>query len=237
MVRFKFSVLFYSKSKNLILAQNIKQTLSEFKSCLINTFEIDEVLLKKYSRIDVLILDFTKEILDDRSLVLLTKLLEQGYIKNILSIKGDIGPKTNFFAIKNDEDFFENLKNYFTNIISQTNLSKYETQNLCYQKLFGDFLLDYGFSMKQKGFSMIVDALSFLFSKDCTDKNMNKGVYLLLANKYQTSVSNVEGNIRKGISTAYNKHEKLPFSYCPTNKEFIKHCYTELYNKIYQIKL
>lgn len=230
----KLTCLFYSKNANNDIAYQIKNMLNRFNYFTIYVQDIDDIILKKFSNINFLILDYTDNILDEKSKQLLIKLVDSGYIKRLLIVKSknDVS-QYNFPSIEYDSNNFnENLQTIITKVLSMpiTNLKVCDA--LCV-KIIGNYLLNIGFSLRHIGYSMLIDTVTYLYANNCTIRSLNKDIYVYLANKYDKKISSVEMNLRKSITLAHSRSKNFPFSYSPTNKEFITHTVTELYDKIY----
>ncbi len=171
--------------------------------------------------------------LDSKSQQLISKLVDLGYIKRILIIKSFVDVKEyQYPAISYNSNFVENLNNVVTKILSTPTNNLKVCDALCV-KIIGNYLTSIGFSLRHIGYSMLIDTITYLYANNCTIRSLNKDIYVYLANKYDKKVSSVEMNLRKSISLAHSRSKNFPFNYSPTNKEFITHTVTELYDKIY----
>lgn len=229
----KLTSLFYSKNANSNLANMVKVSLTHFNYFTIYVQDIDDIILKKFSTVNFLILDYTETALDDKSQQLIDKLMELGYIKRLLIIKS-----ANDFnqyqhpTITYNLDFNKNLNEIVTKVLSVPTHNLKVCDSLCV-KIIGNYLVSIGFSLRHIGYSMLIDTITYLFANNCTIRNLNKDIYVYLANKYDKKVSCVEMNLRKSISLAHSRSKNFPFKHSLTNKEFITYTATELYDKIY----
>ena len=230
----KSTAIFYSENSNANLGFIVKNILNEYGLYTIYLKDIDDIILKKFSEINFLILDLVNSNLDEKSFCLINKLVESGFIKRILSIKDN---KTSLkFTEENSLLFDEDINLKLTNKVKEIMNHKINTTKFCdssWVKIIGDYLQSIGFSLKHEGYSIMIDAVIYLMSNNCIVRKLNKDLYVFLANKYNKKVSCIEMNIRKSIKMAYEKNKNFPFLYCPTNKEFITHMITQLYDKIF----
>ena len=230
----KSVAIFYSENADCILASKVKETLNKFKIYTIYLKDINDILLKKFSDVDFLILDYVKNQLDDKSEELLKRLYEEEYIKRLLVVKDkDNFNKYEYPSIKfTTEDFSVNLLTKIQKILSTPMLEKKITDSH-WVKIIGNFLSGIGFSLRQSGYFMLIDALVYIMSNKGIIGKMNDDLYAYLAIKYDKKISCVEMNIRKSIKIAFERSRNFPFEYCPTNKEFITFAVRELFDKIY----
>ena len=230
----KSVAIFYSENADCVLASKVKETLNKFKIYTIYLKDINDILLKKFSDVDFLILDYVKNQLDDKSEELLKRLYEEEYIKRLLVVKDkDNFNKYEYPSIKfTTEDFSVNLLTKIQKILSTPMLEKKITDSH-WVKIIGNFLSGIGFSLRQSGYFMLIDALVYIMSNKGIIGKMNDDLYAYLAIKYDKKISCVEMNIRKSIKIAFERSRNFPFEYCPTNKEFITFAVRELFDKIY----
>lgn len=223
--------VFYSKNANIILAKKVKDALSELNTYTIYLQDIDDVILKKFSAIDHLILDNTSQELDQRSIELLNKLYSDGYIADILEISNN-RKNRKFNCVEFSDEFETSLNRYF---LKNAKVDK-EGRMLskpCWVKIIGDYLVDIGVSSKHYGYLLLVDSFVYFMSNNGIIKNLAGTLYPFLANKYKIKIASVEMRIRNTIASASKKTDKFPFSYCPTIKEFMSHTLTQIYEKFY----
>lgn len=233
--KIKYFSVFYSKNANLVLSKKVKDFFDKNSSYTEYSQDIDEIILKKYSKIDFLILDFTNCILDEHSIMLLEKLNKTGYIKQIIAIFDCLQKIPKEFIFKNiildDEDLNKNLKDE----VNKFKLNKKE-ENLYYDanwvKIIAEYLSSIGFSENKNGFMLIIDTLIYCLSKKDFSTNFSKNVFPYLASKYKVKISAIEMRIRSAISTA-SKRDKFPFDICPSIKQFTNYALTRIYSKIY----
>ena len=226
----KSVAVFYSKNANICLARKVKDILSNFDTYTLYLQDIDDVILKKFSTIDYLILDNTIEKLDFRSIQLLEKLHSTGYISNVIEIS-----KTNrnqkFDWVEWSDNFESNLNNFFLNHFKFDKGQKPVFKH-CWIKIIGDYLVENGISSKHSGFLLLVDGFIYFISNNFVINNLGGTLYPFLANKYKIKIASVEMRIRNSISSAFKKSDKFPFKHCPTIKEFITHTLTQIYEKL-----
>lgn len=227
------TAIFYSKNNNNVLASKVREILNKFNFFTAYLNEVDDILLKKLNYIDMLILDYTESTLDKKSKELIKKLNEELYIKRIIVIEGNnLNQELENPVVIYDENFCLNFLDTVKNILSKP-LEEKRISFSFWFKIIGNYLKSIGFSLKQTGYSMMVDAIIYIMSKRAIVGSLNEDIYVFLANKYNKKVSCVEMNLRKSIRIAFERGENFPFEYCPTNKEFLNFAITELYDKIF----
>ena len=230
----KSVAIFYSENADCVLASKVKETLNKFKIYTIYLKDINDILLKKFSDIDFLILDYVNNQLDYKSEELLKRLYDEEYIKRLLVVK-NINNINNYEypSIKfTTDDFCTKLLSKVQKLLSMPIIEKKITDSH-WVKIVGDFLSNIGFSLRQTGYFMMIDAIVYIMSNKGVIGKMNDDLYAYLALKYDKKISCVEMNIRKSIKIAYERSKNFPFEYCPTNKEFITYAVRELFDKIY----
>lgn len=230
----KSVAIFYSENADCVLASKVKETLDKFKIYTIYLKDINDILLKKFSDVDFLILDYVNKQLDYKSEELLRRLYDEEYIKRLLVVKNKNNINNyEYPSIKfTSEDFSTNLLSKVQKLLSTPILEKKITDSH-WIKIVGDFLSSIGFSLRQTGYFMIIDAIVYIMSNKGIIGKLNDDLYAYLALKYNKKISCVEMNIRKSIKIAYERSKNFPFDYCPTNKEFITYAVRELFDKIY----
>ena len=227
-----FNVVFYSKNSNLILASKIKDIFKKHKMHTSYLNEIDDVILKKYFKINFLVLDFTSYSLDDRSLELLIKLKNEGYIFKIVVLVKDknVFDNENFDLILCEDGIDEELEKYLLSIklddfkknINPTNIS-----------IIGDFLVELGLSPKYDGFLILIKAISYYLPRNLQIRNLNLTLYPYLSNSLLTSKQNIEMSLRTVIKCGYkNNNLNKYFTCCPTIKEFLNFCLAKVYGRL-----
>ena len=232
MYKIKSSAVFYSKNSNIILAKKVKESLDKIKVYTLYLNEIDDVILKKYSEITFLVLDFTNNILDDRSLELLVKLKNEGFIKFIIVIsKMDYNFSNKIDLVLS----FDEIETKLVEFVSSSNNSNITNHYDCnWIKIVGNFLVEIGLSTRQCGYLIMVDSIIFYIATNSYIKNLNKTLYPYLSNKYLISIPSIEMRLRTVIKSAYNKNKLNGFfSKNPTIREFINFSLTQVYSKIY----
>ncbi len=229
----KSTALFYSKNASSDIAYQVKNILNKFDYFTIYVQDIDDIILKNFANVNLLILDYTNNKLDDKSQTLIFKLVNLGYIKRLLIIKSnEDSNEYEFPCVTYDDNFNEKISDAINKVLLSPTYNLKVCDALCV-KIIGNYLASIGFSLRHIGYSMLIDTITYLYANNCTIKNLNNDIYVYLANKYDKKVSSVEMNLRKSISLAHSKGKNFPFNYSPTNKEFITHAVTELYDKIY----
>jgi len=229
--------IFYSEKLDDFKSDVVKRNLNRYNFFTIYIKDIDDVLLKKFSEIDFLALDLERTEIDDKSLNLIMKLHSSGYIKRVLVIKNvndkkDYYFKTISFSGNFSLEFSSCVENILASPINETKMF----DSSCV-KIIGQYLLDLGFPLKQSGYSMLIDSIIYVLSKNCLIKSLHKDLYVYIASKYKREVYSVEIGIRKAVKLAYSRNERFPFEHCPTNKEMITYASTQLYEKIFAKKV
>ena len=230
----KSTAIFYSEKSNANLGSIVKNILNYYDYYTIYVRDIDDIILKKFTQINFLVLDLIGSNLDNKSFELINKLVNDGFIKRLLVIKGN--NESLIFSSKNTLVYNTDINLNLSNKIKEILAHEVNTTKFCdssWVKIIGDYLLEIGFSLKHEGYSMMIDSVVYIMSNNCIVTKLNKDLYVFLANKYNKKVSCVEMNIRKSIKMAYERNKNFPFGYCPTNKEFITHMITQLYDKIF----
>lgn len=229
---YKYINVFYSKDANLEISKRVKDCFDKLNCYTIYLQDIDDIILKKFPKIDFLILDCTTNQLDERSLNLLIKLKNQGYILEIITILNKICPSE-----------YSSLKNLYVNECLENNLSlivknisnDVEKNSMVFNsewvKIIGDYLASLGFCQQNNGFLVLIDSLAYMLSQNNFSVCLGKGLYPYLASKYKVKIYAIEMRIRNAISIA-SKSKKFPFEKCPTIKQFINYSFTQLYGKV-----
>lgn len=232
MTNIKATAIFYSKNSNLLLANKVKTIFDGFKIYTKYLNEIDDVILKKFSQVNFLVLDYTSNNLDERSIELLLKLKQEGYIKNIIIVSKN-GDENNTYAdLITAINNLEKALSSFVNSVKDSNTLKVYSPS--WVSTIGEYLMELGLSPKHCGYLMLVKAISFYLTKNLLIKNLNTTIYPYLENNFLTSKSNIEMSLRTVIKSAY-KNNKLKgnFNSCPTIKEFLNFSITGVYKKIF----
>ena len=225
--------VFYSQTKNSVLASKVKEYLNNFKIYTMYLNDIDDILLKKFTEIPLLILDYTQNILDKKSQELLDKLYEEEYVKRILVVyNSELNSFDKYPSVCYNENFYSNAISSIKEILSKP-LKEKKFCDSHWVKIIGTHLNNIGFSLKHNGYFILIDAIIYVLSNKGVIKKLTEDVYSYLAIKHNKTISSIEMNIRKAINMAYNKNNNFPFDHCPTNKEFIIYAVTELFDKIY----
>jgi len=229
-----FSAFLYSKNKNLEISYKVKEVLDKNKYNLFYLNDIDDVLLSRYSNIDILILDFTIEILDFKSIELLKKLKERNHIGNIIIVVKSSLEKLKGLGeeILYDDDFNINLSKITTDI-KKNNISLGVINSSCV-KIISDYLTEVGISSKLSGFYLLIDSLSYYLANNEKVGNLSANLYPYLANKYCISVPCVEMRLRNSIYRAkFNSDKTKNINNCSTIKGFITHSLSQVYGLIF----
>ena len=231
-----YSITFYSKDRNLFIAEEVKQ-IAEFKNRGVLYFDdIDQFFVNRNPMIRHLILDLTSSDIDERSCCLLKLMLKEGFISNVIIIC----PKDRFYG----KEFYhiEYSKN-FTCEISHLLDKIFESEDMKDKKLIGAWrseisnqLCLWGFSPKCNGFSMLIDIIIYYVSKRCVVKKLSKEGYLAIAQKYCVTPACVELSVRKAIRIAMASKERFPIPGATTNKGFIIYAISQLYDSLCQKK-
>ncbi len=91
-----------------------------------------------------------------------------------------------------------------------------------------DNLNQFNFKLNTLGYKYLTDSISFCIEDKGLIDNVTKGLYFMVAKKYETSNMNVERAIRHLIKSQYKRNNK-PFasigfeSICPSNSQFISY--------------
>lgn len=230
MYEIKSNAIFYSKNANLELSNLVKNSLIKLKIHTIYSMDIDDIILKKYSKIDYLILDFTSSYLDDRSIDLLLKLKKGKFINHIIVIN-----KSNNIANKNfDLVINNNIENNLIEFASkQLDVEAPKNFDPNWVSSIGMYLKNLGFSSKHCGYIILIRGISFYLTNNSYIKCLKKTLYPYLANYFVTTECNINMCLRTAIKGAY-KNNKINgnFNYCPSIKEFFVFATTQLYGKM-----
>lgn len=238
MVKNCCGAILFSSEHNVILAQQIKNILNPKGVITVCLDNIDNVLLNRYSSIEFLILDFTKTVLDEKSLSLIQTLRYDGVISKVIAIfSRETAFTNNFYSIIYDENFNIEFKNLFNKFLESQSV-KFDVSVCSWRKVISNYLCNCGFSAKNSGFLMIVDTLIYFIDRNCAVRNFSKELYVYLAHKFCSTPAGVEITVRKTIQNAFlNKTENFPFEHCPTIKEFINYTISQLYDEVISTKI
>lgn len=93
---------------------------------------------------------------------------------------------------------------------------------------YAKIIRKFNITAKYKGYYFVLDAIEIALTKQNETLYVTKDIYPTIAQKYQTSVYNVEKNIRTIIEKCWINNKPLleniagcQLDYCPTNSEFI----------------
>lgn len=233
--RLKYISVFYSKNANLALSSKIKKIFDKNNSYTIYLQDIDEIILKNFSKIDFLILDFTSNILDDRALNLLIKLKESRYLNKIIVIVKSKLKSENLVSFSNviidDENLEANLDNILIDF-EKSNLNEQIYFDTEWINIVSDYLSSIGFCENKNGFLLLIESIIYFLSKKSFSISLNKTLFPYLASKYKVKICAIEMRMRSSIILA-SKSSKFPFEKCPTIKQFISYVITHLYSQVY----
>ncbi|NCB48640.1 MAG: hypothetical protein EOM55_03370, partial [Clostridia bacterium] len=220
------------------LAQQVKNVFNLKGVAVVCIDNIDNVLLNRYSNIEFLILDFTRLVLDEKSLSLIQTLRYDGVIEKVIAVfSKDTAFTNNFYSVIYNEDFEISFKNFFEKYM-ESRATSFDVSFCSWRKVISNYLCDCGFSTKNAGFLMIVDTLIYFIDRNCAVRNFSKELYVYLAHKFCSTVAGVEITVRKTIRNAFiNKKENFPFDHCPTIKEFFNYTISQLYDEVISTKV
>lgn len=226
------SAFFFSSNKNLEISSKVKNVFDRNKFNLFYVSDIDEIILNKFEGIDLLILDFTEQILDDKSIELLIKLRDKKVINSIIVIS--IDRETDFSrlgqVIPYDDGFSSKLLDFSLNGFSSKNDTKIVDSNCV--KIISDYLINSGISSKHLGYYLLIDSIIY-FLNNKKFSSLSGNLYPYLANKYSIKVQCVEMRVRNCIHIAFENSNKMKFLKCPTIKEFLLHSLSQIYGLIF----
>lgn len=233
----EYIINFYSKERDIILAKRVKEILGRKGKGVLYIDDIDSLILNKDLSVRYLILDLTRNELDERSLSLLKKMVLRGLIdKIVLIIKSDIDYGKEFYYIHLDDSFENELNKMFDEFFKEEDVDC-EALSKSHRALISKQLCDWGFSPKSNGFSMLIDTINYYIQKRCILRKLSKEVYVELAQRYCVSVTCVELSIRKAIRHAVANKEKFPLGENITNKGFITYAVSQLYDNLKMIQV
>ncbi|MBE5746518.1 MAG: hypothetical protein E7359_04475 [Clostridiales bacterium] len=172
------TAIFYSENNNNVLASKVREVLNKFNFFTVYLNQIDDILLKKLNYIDMLVLDYTESTLDKKSKELIKKLNEELYIKRIITVEKDnLNQETEGPIVIYDENFCLNLLEIVKSILSKP-LEEKRISFSFWFKIIGNYLKSIGFSLKQTGYSMMVDAIIYIMSKRAIVGSLNDDIYM-----------------------------------------------------------
>lgn len=238
MIKNSCGALFYSSERNILLAQQVKNVLNSKSVVTVCIDNIDNVLLNRYSNIEFLILDFTRNVLDEKSMSLIQTLRYDGVINKVIVIfSKETAFTNNLYSIIYDDNFEIHFKNFFDKFMESMVIA-FDVCSCSWRKIISNYLCDCGFSTKNGGFLMIVDTLIYFIDRNCAVRNFSKELYVYLANKFRSTVAGVEITVRKTIKNAFiHRNENFPFDHCPTIKEFFNYAISQLYDEVISTKV
>ena len=227
-----FTALFYSKNENLFLAGEVKKLFKDHKIFTSYSSDIDDIILKRIYPLDLLVLDFTDNLLDDRSVELLSKLKKSKYINEIvIFVKNEDFSYSDFEQIKIDEKFSINISNLAKKVSSHSKIITYDSSWI---KIISSYLDEIGISSKYYGYMLLIDAITFYLSQHGDVKSLSKNLYPFLALKYKLNNCTLEMRLRNAICMASKNSTNFPFKDCPTIKQFLIHSIAQVYERIYK---
>ena len=226
-----YGVEFYSKNRDIVLADRIKEVLSNKDLGVLYIDDLDDFIVDKDRVVRYLIINY-EEKLDDKVIDLLRKMLVKGLLDNVIVISETrVQLADEFNYILKDEFFIKNLEELFTRIENKEDI-KGEILSKSHKALISEQLYNWGFSSKVSGFSMLVDIIDYYIHKRCIIKSLSKEAYVAMAKKYAVSTICVDINVNKVIKQASQNLDKFPFGMFTTSKSFIVYATIQLYDKI-----
>ena len=226
-----YGVEFYSKNRDIVLADRIKEVLSNKDLGVLYIDDLDDFIVDKDRVVRYLIINY-EENLDDKVIDLLRKMLFKGLLDNVIVISETrVQLADEFNYILKDEFFIKNLEELFTRIENKEDI-KGEILSKSHKALISEQLYNWGFSSKVSGFSMLVDIIDYYIHRRCIIKSLSKEAYVAMAKKYAVSTICVDINVNKVIKQASQNLDKFPFGKFTTSKSFIVYATIQLYDKI-----
>ena len=231
---------FLYSNKNLEIATNLKNFCSSYDMGLFYITDLKEYFIKESNfEHSVLFIDnFTttvsKDLIDFLTVKTQTRLAAVIYLCD-----GELKDET---IIDNDKVFKINVKDAFYSKLLEVVAKlkercvdrKVKDYNKEWASIVYDYLLNSNLSPKHAGFSYLKDAIIFCLAENGRVGNLNKGAYTYLSEKYDTTIFNIERNIRLAIDSAWKGQtsKTREFVKKPSNKEFIAVGVNVIYNEI-----
>lgn len=93
---------------------------------------------------------------------------------------------------------------------------------------YAKIIRQFNITTKYKGYYFVLDAIEIAVTKQNESLHITKDIYPSIAQKHDTSIYNVEKNIRTIVEKCWANNKRLleiiagcKLDYCPTNSEFI----------------
>lgn len=226
-----YGVEFYSKNRDVILADRVKEVLSHKDLGVLYIDDIDDFIIERDNVIRYLIINLEEDI-NEKILDLLKKMLNKGLLDSVIIVsqtKVYFGDE--FSYILKDEDFGQNLSNLFDNFLSNEEV-KSEVLTKSHKALISEALYNWGLSSKVNGFAMLVDIIDYYIHKRCVIKSLSKEAYVAMARRYSVSTICVDINVNKVIKQASKNLDSFSVGKFTTSKSFIVYATIQLYDKI-----
>lgn len=123
----------------------------------------------------------------------------------------------------------EKAHQYTEELMKESNIVESETESL--EKIVTSLMLQLGITANLMGYEYIRTAVLLVIQDEKLKKNVTKGLYLEIANKYNSTPSRVERAMRHAIGTSFKRIENFEIVYKifgnsrskfkPTNTEYI----------------
>lgn len=124
---------------------------------------------------------------------------------------------------------FEKTHQYIEELMKESNIVESENEGL--EKIVTSLMLQLGIHANLMGYQYIRTAILLVIHDDKLKKNVTRGLYLEIANKFNSTPSRVERAMRHAIGTSFERIESFEIVYKifgnsrskfkPTNTEYI----------------
>lgn len=231
---------FLYSDRNQELAATLKTFCNNYNVCLFYITDLKEFFIKAegFENAVLFIDNYTIKVSADLLTYITVKQKETLY-SIIYLCDGKIDDEN---IVDNEKIFKVNVeKNFYSQMVEiigkmRQTRQTFKVKNLTkeWATLAYDYLVNLNLSPKHAGFSYLKDTIIYCLSEDGKVGNLNKGIYNYLSAKYNTTVFNIERNIRLAIESAWknNNFHILNFKNRPSNKEFIAVVVNKIYNGI-----
>ena len=211
-------------------SQNINLLyMTELKELFIKDEDFDNTILF----IDCFTCRVSKDLIEFITVKHTRNVLKVIYICDDTCYEEDCIDNQNVFRVDFRQDFYDQLNRL---------ISKFRKEDFCVKrkcdkdlsKMVYDFLIELQVSPKYVGFRYLKDAILYCLAENSKVGNFARDLYVYLSQKHNTTVHNIERNIRMVIdkSWALCDDKNLLFRNKPTNKEFIAVLVNSIYNQI-----
>ena len=231
-----YSVSFYSRNRNILLAKEIKDILENKNYGVLNVDNLDEFFIHRNASIRHIILDLLTSELDERSCSLIKLMLKSNLIDSVIMLV-PYGKTygSDFMYVYYGESFRSDFEIMFNKVLEKQSTKEMLLSNV-WRSEISKCLCGWGFSSKCNGFSMLIDTIIYYVQKKCIVKKLSREAYVLLAHKYSVTPACVELCIRKSIHNANKNVNKFPQGCAVTNKGFIVYSVSQLYDFLTTLK-